>query len=255
MDAAQAFERMLPSMLDFWRGVAAASQRGELIEGDGLLAAVVPETPSRSFFNSVLYERPSALEGRLDGLAAAYDDAGVRAWTVWSPREHTQAAELLAAAGHAHDAKPRMMVLEDLGGIEAAGTKLDWSADPDPREFGLILDRGFGIEGEGFCQVAPEGVEIEDSYAYLARHEGEPAATAMVIDRGGDAGIYAIATTPSARGNRLATALLSEALLEARDRGCVTSTLQATKAGFPIYERLGYENFGPIDMWERRTEA
>jgi len=252
VDAARAYELMLPSMLDFWRAVAGASPRGELIEGDGILAAVVPESPSRSFFNSVLYEDPAALEGRLDGLAAAYEDAGVRAWTVWVPREHAATAAMLESAGHAHDAQPRMMVLENLDSIETA-EDLDWESDPDPGAFGLILDRGFGMDDDaGFVAAAPGGLEIEGGYAYLARHEGEPAATALVIDRDGDAGVFAIATTPSARGRGLATALLSEALREARERGCRTSTLQATKAGFPIYERLGYANLGPIDMWERR---
>lgn len=74
----------------------------------------------------------------------------------------------------------------------------------------------------------------------------------MIIDAHGDAGAYAIATVPAARGRGLATGLLRQALSDARERGCSTSTLQATKVGFPIYERLGFENLGPIDMWERR---
>ncbi|MGZ5420170.1 MAG: GNAT family N-acetyltransferase [Solirubrobacterales bacterium] len=253
MDAAQAYERMLLSMLDFWRGVAAASAESSVIEGDGILAAVVPSAPSRSFFNSVLYEDPVALPDRLDELAAAYGQAGVAAWTVWVPRDHAETAELLEGAGHKHDAQPRMMVLEDLESVEPSRLEgVEWTRDPDPREFGLVCDRAFGIEGEGFLQAVDDRLEIPDAHLYLAQHEGEPAATAMIIDRDGDAGVFAIATDPAAQGKGLATALVCQALCDARERGCETSTLQATKRGFPIYERLGYTNHGPIDMWERR---
>jgi predicted acetyltransferase len=46
--------------------------------------------------------------------------------------------------------------------------------------------------------------------------------------------------------------LLAAALVEARERGCDISTLQATAAGAPLYERLGFERFGTIGMWEKR---
>jgi hypothetical protein len=42
------------------------------------------------------------------------------------------------------------------------------------------------------------------------------------------------------------------ALAEARERGLRTSTLQSTKFGYPVYERLGYEPVCRIQMWERR---
>jgi hypothetical protein len=45
---------------------------------------------------------------------------------------------------------------------------------------------------------------------------------------------------------------MCQALHDARDRGRKTTTLQATKAGAPIYERLGYHDFGALQMWERR---
>jgi GNAT superfamily N-acetyltransferase len=253
VDASQAYERMLPSMLDYWRAVAAGHPQSSLIERDGVLAAVVPVAPSRSFFNSVLYEDAAALPGIVDELADAYEQAGVDAWTVWVPRGHTEIAELLDGAGHAHDAQPRMMTLENLSAIEPGGLDgVEWTRDPDMDEFGLVCDRAFEFMGEGLLEAVAGGLQVADSHFYLARHEGEPAATAMIIDRDGDAGVFAIATDPAARGHGLATALMRQALCDARERGCVTSTLQSTKMGFPIYERLGYANHGAIDMWERR---
>jgi hypothetical protein len=45
---------------------------------------------------------------------------------------------------------------------------------------------------------------------------------------------------------------MSHALLEARGRGCTTTSLQATMRGRPVYQRLGYRDIGAMHMWERR---
>src|SRR4051794_32091203 len=73
-----------------------------------------------------------------------------------------------------------------------------------------------------------------------------------IDDCDGDAGVMFVATLPEARGRGLAGGLLAVALVEARDRGCDISTLQATKMGEPVYARLGYQRLGAIQMWEKR---
>jgi GNAT superfamily N-acetyltransferase len=87
---------------------------------------------------------------------------------------------------------------------------------------------------------------------YLARLDGEPAACVGTVDEGGDCGVYLVATVEAARRRGLASALMRRALLDALGRGCATSSLQATKAGVPVYRRLGYSDAGAIEMWERR---
>jgi predicted acetyltransferase len=82
--------------------------------------------------------------------------------------------------------------------------------------------------------------------------DGRPACGLVTIERDGSAGIFAVATLPEARGRGLTTRLLGQALADARERGCSTSTLQATKRGAPVYDRLGYRSLGAIEMWERR---
>jgi hypothetical protein len=42
------------------------------------------------------------------------------------------------------------------------------------------------------------------------------------------------------------------ALAEARERGCETSALQATNAGFPVYARCGYRDRCAFEIWEDR---
>ena len=72
-------------------------------------------------------------------------------------------------------------------------------------------------------------------------------------DHDGDFSVTLVATLPEARGRGLAGRLLTHALHEARERGCTTTSLQATKMGQPVYGRLGYRDLGPVQMWERRA--
>jgi predicted acetyltransferase len=73
-----------------------------------------------------------------------------------------------------------------------------------------------------------------------------------VYDHGDDAYVTYVATRPEARGRGLASGLLAVALLEARERNQAISSLHATKAGAPVYARLGYESAGAVQMWEKR---
>src|SRR4051812_42801862 len=83
-----------------------------LLRMDGVVAAITPRCPERSIPNAVGYERADALIPRLDELAAAYEEAGVHAWTVWTRAGHDALKRAMAEHGHVLDASPAGMVLE-----------------------------------------------------------------------------------------------------------------------------------------------
>lgn len=243
--------RMLGSMKAAWRALGAGSEGARVIEGDGILATVVPATPERSVFNSVLYERPGDLAAAREDLARAYEQAGVRAWTVWVPESDHASAELLESAGHALDATPRAMML-DLADLDERGTDddLEWSSG-SLAEVKRINGLAYGYEPDTF----ERGIGDPPSGAwrvYEARLEGRPASVLGTTDTDRDCGIWWVATVPEARGHGLAGRLLRVALVEARARGMETSTLQATKRGYRVYARLGYRDIGELQMWELR---
>ncbi len=253
MDRGEWLARMRDSMEAFFRVSVDATEDAHAIERDGVWAGVTPATPDRSVFNSVIYERPEALAPVLDELARAYDEAGVRAWTVWVPEDHTEVRELLESAGHVLDAAPRVMVLDLEGYPEPDMDGIDWATEPDTAPgLGRLNDIAYGIPAAGF--EAAMGSGLKGVRSYLARLDGEPAACVCVTDHGGDAGVWAVATLPEARGRGLSTALMRRALRDAAGRGCTTSTLQATKLGAPVYEKVGYGDIGAIEMWERRRK-
>jgi GNAT superfamily N-acetyltransferase len=226
------------------------SDGAHLAEFPGVTAAVVPSCPERSVVNSVGYERAPDLEAALEDVAAAYDRAGIHAWTVWVPEADRDAAELLRGAGHKLDATPAAMgaALRDmpLDGPDPA----DWYRTDDVREVAPLNDIAYGYE-DSFAR-ALRGFRPDAASIYVARADGKPASCLMTLDRGGDRHIILVATTPEARGRGLASGLLSRALADGREAGLESTSLIATKLGTPIYERLGYRIVGAIEMWERR---
>ena len=224
---------------------------GRVLERDGVMAAIVPSCPERSVVNCVVYSDTRALGAALDEIAAEYDRAGVNAWTVWVPEHDTAAAQLLERAGHVLDARPAAMV-RDLDDFDVEPSELDL-IEPDMAVVSRVNDAAYGFPGDferAFQRLPPEPARM-----YLARADGEPACTVVTYEDAGECGIYLVATAPQARGRGLATALMSHALVEARGRGCTTTSLQATARGKPVYERLGYRDIGAVQMWERRKRS
>ena len=235
---------------EFYRRTPPRSGDAKVVEREGVLAAVTPTVPERSVFNGVVYSDANALRDSLDELAGIYEEAGVRAWTVWVPEEDDAAAELLEAAGHRLDAEPRAMGMELAGFPDPDLEGIDWSVGSDLDEMCLINDRAYGYaDGTFRASLDDPGHHL---HVYLARVDGAPAASVASFDVEGDTPIWCVATLPEARGRGLSTALMRRALADARERGSATTTLQATKLGAPVYERLGYMDLGALQMWERR---
>ena len=244
---------MLASMRFFFPRVGEGSEGYRVVRLDGVLACVTPAVPERSLPNCVTYERERALEAAYDEIARTYEESGVDAWTVWVPEYHEQTRHLLEDAGHVLDATPAAMIA-DLADLDAPRPD-DPEPDPAPSwaDLGLVNDLAYGT-GDSFARMM--GANPNDPVdTYIARLDGKPAASVVTTDHGGDCAVWWVATIPEARGRGLAPGLMRRALAAGRRRGCEVSTLQATKLGEPVYERLGYRRLGTIEMWERRKGA
>jgi ribosomal protein S18 acetylase RimI-like enzyme len=170
---------------------------------------------------------------------------------VWVPQRDAEVREALERCGNALDAWPEAMAapLAEIE-LDAGAEGLDWERSDDVAAMCSILEEAFhwpAEPGRGIFASLPERGHI-----YLARVDGEPVACVVSLDDGGDCAIWNVGTRETARGRGLATGLMRQALLDARERGCETTSLQATQVGRPVYRRLGYREMGPIEMWERR---
>lgn len=247
-----AVERHRTALMSFARLTGAGAEESHVVERDGVVASVCPPVPYASIVNSVAYRDAAALGASLDDLARTYDEAGVRAWTVWVPEDDREAAELLEAAGHKLDATPTAMVA-DLGELpDADDADLDWDANANLDVVAGINDRAYEAPAGMFAAAIERFGDIDGLRLYQARIDGETACVLGTYDNDDDCEIYFVATEAEHRGKGMARRLLHRALLEARDRGLAISNLQATKMGYPVYARLGYEPICTLEMWERR---
>lgn len=241
-------------MRQWLRMVGRASPDARVIERDGVTAAVVPAAAERAVVNSAMYEDAAGLAAAYDEVDAAYAEIGA-VWTVWVPSRDEGARAALNRAGHVPDAAPAVMAA-DLQNIERppADALEDWTADGDVREVGPLNDRSYTFGTDSFTR-ALAGLPQDHLTTYLARLDGRAAGCLIIIDHEGNADVEMVAVVPEARGHGVAGNLLAHALADAAERGLETSTLVATRLGRPVYERLGYREFGTIQMWERRPPA
>lgn len=118
-----------------------------------------------------------------------------------------------------------------------------------------VLSLGFG-EGER------EAFWVRDMYArigmgddvpwrhYLGRLAGEAVATASVFFAAGVTGLYFISTAPEYRRRGIGGAITLEALRQARALGYRTAVLGASGLGYPVYRRLGFQEYCRIGVPE-----
>ncbi len=253
MDRDAAIERHRGALMSFIRLVGAGAGSSRVLEPDGVTASVVRAIPDRSIVNSVAYRDTDSLAAALEKLAAEYDAAGIEAWTVWVPEDDRDAAALLEASGHRLDATPTAMIadLSELPELDA--DELDWGVGANPPDVGRINDLAYGWPERTFIRAMDRFEEVDALRLYEARVDGKPVCALGTYDNADDCELYFVATLPNHRGEGLARRLTHRALIDARDRGLTVSSLQATKMGSPIYERLGYEPICTLQMWERRT--
>jgi GNAT superfamily N-acetyltransferase len=245
-------ERLLRARL--WDGFARLqlllgghAGRGRTLRREGLVASIVPNAPESPTLNAAVALSPDEAPDRIEELDALYAEADVRRWGIWIDGDAGDAARRLA--------EHRMVMTNASPGMGAALDALDVDGTSptaaDLATVGRVNDIAYGnYDGrlERTLAPLPNGV----LHAYRADHQGAPAAVALALHHDEDAGISFVATIPKARRRGLATQVMQQALHEARERGCTTTTLQATDAGERLYQALGYRRLTMMQLWERR---
>jgi ribosomal protein S18 acetylase RimI-like enzyme len=96
--------------------------------------------------------------------------------------------------------------------------------------------------------MAPAIAALPDTvFAY-----GDEHSVAVGYDVGDDTAIWFVATVPQAQRQGRAGKLLKRLMLDARDRGQLTASLQGSPAGKPLYERLGFRTVGTLHLYEQK---
>jgi ribosomal protein S18 acetylase RimI-like enzyme len=221
--------------------------QGRTLERDGIVASIVPNTPDSPTLNAAVAIDPDRAAEHLEELERRYNQANVRRWGIWLDGHASLAAQALSRRDMVvTTASPGMGAdLDDLT-VNPAET-----SEADLATVGHVNDLAYGnYDGrlERTLTPLPNGV----LKGYQASLNGSPAAVALALHHDGDAGISFVATIPKARRRGLATQVMRQALAEARQDGCTTTTLQATEIGERLYTALGYRRLTVMQLWERR---
>jgi GNAT superfamily N-acetyltransferase len=110
----------------------------------------------------------------------------------------------------------------------------------------------YGYPPGDFEAVA--GARMPGLRIYFAALDGADVCTLAIWPHGDDAVVIWVAAAPEGRGRGISGRLLAHALADAREQGLVTTSLQSTKLGYPVYSKLGYRDYGTVEMWERRAD-
>jgi ribosomal protein S18 acetylase RimI-like enzyme len=102
---------------------------------------------------------------------------------------------------------------------------------------------GFGPDARESAHRHMSSMGFGDESAlrhYVAYINDTPAAASTVFFGSRAAGVYFVATIPSARRKGLANAVTRRGLEESRRRGYATAVLQASRMGEPLYRKMGF---------------
>jgi GNAT superfamily N-acetyltransferase len=94
------------------------------------------------------------------------------------------------------------------------------------------------------------GILAPSYQRYLGYLDGQPVATTALLLGTKVAGIYCVATVPSARKQGIGAVITQHALVEAKRMGYSTAVLQASGMGRPVYSRLGFQEFSTLLCYE-----
>lgn len=197
--------------------------------------------------------RVSATLRYLDGCGVPY------AWCAMPSSQPPDLAQQLAARGLRRTEAPPGMAVD----LQALNEEV---AAPE----GLVIEPvrdiaglrtwvrtsfvGFGmpdaLEEQVFAIFSQLDLSAEGAAQYfLGSYDGQPVATAVGVMAAGIVGLYTISTVAEHRGKGMGAAMTLAPLREARARGYRIGILEASKMGFPVYQRLGFRQYVAIERY------
>lgn len=120
------------------------------------------------------------------------------------------------------------------------------------RQFALGYELPLGVAAAFSPASNTAHADADDSVEYYeVRKAGVIAATSVCCLHDGMAGIYCVSTIPSERRHGLGAYATAEPLRRAARRGYHVGVLQSSEAGYPVYRRLGFTDFGGVPLYLR----
>jgi len=159
--------------------------------------------------------------------------------------------------------------------MPAMGIDIDQLADTALAAGYDMVRIDVGTESDKWAETLAVGYEIPRGVAEIfspnatgMRAASDAATQSFAIRKGDDyvatsllhlaeelAGIYCVATVPKERGRGLGAYLTAEPLRLARKLGYHIGVLQSSTAGYSVYKRLGFIDYGSVPLYVRMPAA
>jgi ribosomal protein S18 acetylase RimI-like enzyme len=111
------------------------------------------------------------------------------------------------------------------------GTDVPIAAELAASAFSLDLEKVTRV-------LQPEITKVSD--IWVVEDDGEPLGMGMFVHSGDHVGIYTMSTPERSQRRGVGRAVLDNAMAHYVDRGATTFTLEATEAGYHLYEQVGF---------------
>jgi ribosomal protein S18 acetylase RimI-like enzyme len=237
MTDADLYRRSIETLLACWDVYARGSRDAAVRALPGVAAGVFPHEPERAVYNNAILARdlgPAERAGAIAAMESAYASAGVDRFAAWTHETDEGMQAELTGRGYVLSETTRAMAMEltRTAAPAVALEPLDW---PEYLRYlwteipGLLA----GSDPRAFRAVA-------------ARQDGEIVAAGISYDHAGDCVIGNVGTEEWARRRGLGTAVTARLVADARARGCVTASLQATPMAERVYAAVGFRDLGRI---------
>jgi len=254
------FENVAANLRESFRVIAASRGPGELREFPGVSIASAGVT--FQMFNAAFLSTPVATEVELAQrilLPSLHFNARGLEWAYWvcedflQTRPRRRSRQIFERHGLRHSVDLPGMVAERIYPPVKRLPRVEVKrvADEATRQaFCAIGSVCFHVPIAWFCEVFDSASVWGSFAAYVGYVDHEPVSTAAIVNGGGVAGVYNVATLPGHQRRGYGEAVMREAIAGARQTpGGAPVILQSTPAGFRLYERMGFRTVTTVAVY------
>jgi GNAT superfamily N-acetyltransferase len=240
------------ALIDAWEHLVAEVPDGWSRHDSGVLAAVTGvEVPT---LNGVWVGRVDADPGTIADLLDQVAATGVPHCLQSRPGAAGQADGLAAERSMRRDEIIPLMVLDQASPLKSTaaldGLVIRELAAEEAELHATVAAAGFEAATEPFRQLmTPRLLSASGVRCYVGEVDGEPVTTGLGVTLGSSVGIFNIATPPAHRRRGFGAAVTARAISDGLAAGATWSWLQASRAGLPVYERLGFRTVEGWRSW------
>lgn len=240
--SAEVLARADQNMIRTWSSVIGSIEGAREHESDGalMLSSGLPVPLFNPAFVAGPVEDPDATVAAVSGF---YGGETLPFITYFRDDVCPGLADACTRAGLIEYFQPPLMVMDPIGVAPEppAGLEISVVDDSTAPDHFAVLAEAFEAPVELIQRAFGATLANTPGFtALLGTLDGVPVATSAASIQGGVAGVYNVATIPSARGKGIGAALTWAAVRAGADAGETVSILQSSEEGQPVYTRMGF---------------